>query len=64
MGNIFSIFGTFLLDIFDYIGSAMPLAILCFMIVFIFRGKKIKGTTIVSYCVMATIMFLILLRTK
>lgn len=49
--------------ILHLIGSAMPLAILCFMIVFIAKGHKIKWKTIVSYTVVAVIMFFILLRT-
>ena len=49
--------------IFNYIGSAMPLTVLCYMIVFIFFGKKIKKETIVSYIVVAVLMFIILLRT-
>lgn len=49
--------------ILHLIGSAMPLAILCFMIVFIAKGHKIKWKTITSYTVVAVIMFFILLRT-
>ena len=49
--------------IFNYIGSAMPLIILDYMIVFIIKGKKIKSNTVASYVVIAVIMFLILLRT-
>lgn len=49
--------------VFNYIGSAMPLTVLCYMIVFILFGKKIKKETIVSYLVVAVLMFLILLRT-
>jgi hypothetical protein len=49
--------------ILHYIGSAMPLAILCYMIVFILRGKKIKNKTVISYVVVAVLMFFILLRT-
>lgn len=45
------------------IGSAMPLAVLCFIIVFVAMGRKIKGSTVVSYIVVAVLMFLILLRT-
>ena len=50
----------FLISIFNYIGSAMPLCILCFMIVFIKNGKKIKKETIVSYVVVSVLMFFIL----
>jgi hypothetical protein len=49
--------------ILHYIGSAMPLAVLCFMIVFILKGHKIKNKTVVSYIVVAILMFFILLRT-
>ena len=49
--------------ILHLIGSAMPLAILCFMIVLIAKGHKIKWKTIASYTVVAVIMFFILLRT-
>lgn len=49
--------------ILNYIGSAMPLAVLCYMIVFIAKGRKIKKETIVSYIVVAVLMFIILLRT-
>lgn len=49
--------------ILHLIGSAMPLAILCFMIVFIAKGHKIKWKMIASYTVVAVIMFFILLRT-
>lgn len=45
------------------IGSAMPLAVLCFMIVFILKGHKVKWKTVISYIVVAVIMFFILLRT-
>lgn len=55
--------GTFIMSIFNLIGSAMPLTILCFMIVFIAKGRKVKKQTIVSYAIVAVIMFLILLRT-
>lgn len=50
--------------ILGYIGSAMPLAILCYMLAFISKGKKIKMKTVGSYIVVAVIMFFILLRTK
>lgn len=49
--------------VFNYIGSAMPLTVLCYMIVFILFGKKIKKETIVSYIVVGVLMFIILLRT-
>ncbi len=49
--------------IIHLIGSAMPLAVLCFMIVFIMFGHKIKKKTVISYVVVAVIMFIILLRT-
>lgn len=49
--------------ILHLIGSATPLAILCYMIVFISKGKKIKGKTVTSYIIVAVIMFIILLRT-
>lgn len=49
--------------IFNLIGSAMPLAVLCYIIVFIVKGRKVKGSTVVSYIVVAVLMFLILLRT-
>ena len=56
--------GTFIMSIFNLIGSAMPLTILCFMLVFIAKGRKVKKQTIVSYAIVAVIMFLILLRTQ
>lgn len=49
--------------VLDLIGSAMPLCILCFMIVFIAKGHKVKWKTVLSYVVVAVIMFIILLRT-
>lgn len=49
--------------ILHYIGSATPLAILCYMLAFITRGKKIKMKTVGSYIVVAVLMFFILLRT-
>lgn len=49
--------------ILNYIGSATPLAILCFMLAFISGGKKIKMKTVGSYIVVAVLMFIILLRT-
>lgn len=52
-----------LLKIWDWIGSALPLAVLCYIIVFLFRGKKIKVNTLISYMLISVIMFLILLRT-
>lgn len=54
---------TFLLNIIHLIGSAVPLTILCFMIVFIMKGKKVKTSTVGQYIVIAVIMFVILLRT-
>lgn len=53
----------FLMGIFNLIGSAMPLTILCFMVVFIMKGRKVKKNTIVSYIVVAVLMFFLLLRT-
>lgn len=52
-----------LIMIANYIGSAMPLAILCYMIVFIKNGVKIKSKTVISYVIVAVFMFIILLRT-
>ena len=49
--------------IFHLIGSAMPLAILCYVLVFIMKGKKVKRETLISYIVVAVLMFGILLRT-
>lgn len=49
--------------VLHYIGSATPLAILCFMLAFISGGKKVKMKTVGSYVVVAVIMFVILLRT-
>lgn len=56
--------GSLLLQIVHWFGSAVPLTILCFMIVFIARGKKVKANTVISYIVVAVIMFIILLRTN
>lgn len=53
----------FIWTILHYIGSATPLAILCYMLAFISGGKKIKMKTVGSYIVVAVIMFVILLRT-
>ena len=50
-------------QVLHYIGSATPLAILCYMLAFITKGKKIKKKTVGSYVVVAIIMFVILLRT-
>ena len=52
-----------LMKFFNLIGSAMPLTILCFMLVFIYKGRKVKKSTIVSYVIIAILMFFILLRT-
>lgn len=49
--------------ILHYIGSATPLAILCYMLAFISKGAKIRKKTIGAYIVVAVIMFVILLRT-
>lgn len=49
--------------VLHYIGSAAPLAVLCFMLALISKGKKIKKKTVGSYVVVAIIMFVILLRT-
>lgn len=49
--------------VLHYIGSATPLAILCYMLAFISKGKKIKMKTVGSYVVVAVLMFFILLRT-
>lgn len=53
----------FVWTILHYIGSATPLAILCFMLAFISKGAKIKKKTVGSYIVVAVLMFFILLRT-
>ena len=47
----------------NYVGSAMPLAILCFMIVFLLFGRKVKAQSLISYLIIAVLMFIILLRT-
>lgn len=52
-----------LIMIFNLIGSAMPLIILCYMLVFITKGRKVRQKTIWSYLTVAIIMFGILLRT-
>lgn len=49
--------------IFHLIGSAMPLAVLCYIIVFIVKGRKVKSATLISYIVVAALMFGVLLRT-
>lgn len=49
--------------VLHYIGSATPLAILCFMLAFISGGKKVRMKTVGSYIVVAVIMFFVLLRT-
>lgn len=54
---------TIVWTVLHYIGSAMPLAILCFMIVFILKGYKVKTKTVTSYIVIAVFMFFILWRT-
>ena len=59
MDNVLS----FIWQILHYIGSAAPLAILCYMLSFISNGKKIKGKTVISYAVVAVIMFIIMWRT-
>lgn len=56
-------FKAILLYIWNLIGSALPLAVLCYILVFLFRGKKIKTNTLTSYIIISVIMFLILLRT-
>ena len=50
-------------QVLHYIGSAMPLTILCYMIVFIMKGNKIKDKTVNSYAIISIILFLILWRT-
>ena len=50
-------------QVMHYIGSAMPLTILCYMIVFILKGNKIKDKTINSYAIISILLFLILWRT-
>lgn len=50
-------------NILHLIGSAMPLAVLCYIIVFLIKGKKIKQETLISYIVVAVLMFGALLRT-
>lgn len=55
--------GQALLYLLHLIGSAAPLAILCYMLVFLAKGKKVKVKTVVSYLVVGTIMLFILLRT-
>ena len=52
-----------LMMIFNLIGSATPLIILCYMLVFISKGRKVRQETVWSYVVVAVIMFGILLRT-
>lgn len=49
--------------VLNLIGSAMPLCILCFMLVFIMRGIKIRKKTVISYVIISVILFIILLRT-
>ena len=49
--------------VLHYIGSAMPLSILCYMLAFITNGKKIKKKTVLSYMVVAAIMFFVMWRT-
>lgn len=49
--------------ILDLIGSAMPLAVLCFLISFIIHAKSFNKATLGAYIVMAILMFLLLLRT-
>lgn len=50
-------------NLLHLIGSAFPLTVLCYMVVFILKGKKIKQKTVISYVIVAVLMFLILLRT-
>lgn len=50
------------LTVFNLIGNALPLAILCYIIVFLIGGKKIKIQTLISYVVVAVVCFIILLR--
>lgn len=45
------------------IGSTTPLIILYYIMVFVIKGKKIKMQTMISYLVVAFLMFFILLRT-
>lgn len=53
----------FIWNVLHLIGSAFPLTILCYMIVLIAKGKKIHKKTVISYVIIAVIMFFILLRT-
>lgn len=52
-----------IIQVMHYIGSAMPLAILCYMIVFMLKGNKIKTKTINSYVIVSILLFFILWRT-
>lgn len=52
-----------ILTIAHLIGSAMPLAILCLMLALLLSNKKVKDKTVYSYCFVAVVMFIILLRT-
>lgn len=52
-----------ILQVTHWIGSAVPLTILCLMIALIMGGKKVKWKTVGSYIVVSFIMFLILSRT-
>jgi len=52
-----------ILTIAHLIGSALPLAVLCFMIALIKDKPKVEDKSIVSYCIVALMMFIVLLRT-
>ena len=55
--------GQVILNIAHLIGSAFPLAVLCFMIALIKEKGKVEDKSIISYCIVALMMFILLLRT-
>ncbi len=51
------------MQILHLIGSALPLAILCLMVVLMLRARKFKGSNILAYAIVSVFMFIVLLRT-
>lgn len=49
--------------VLNLIGSALPIIVLSFMIVFIIKNKKLDKKVLASYVLIAVLMFFILLRT-
>ena len=47
----------------DLIGSAVPLAILCFILATLLRSRKVDSKLLITYLFIAVLLFIVLLRT-